>query len=160
MDDLNLRNVPLDDIKSVKPYHNSKLAQVYFSYELAKRLSGSRVHTYSLCPGWVYTSLGRDMDLSWYNYLLLVPLGSMFMRTPNQVFLSNINATKSGIFTAIVLFQGIQTILHCALSTKCGTETGKLYRNCEIWRSKVMPLSDKISTALWEKSAELTGLQQ
>jgi NAD(P)-dependent dehydrogenase (short-subunit alcohol dehydrogenase family) len=136
LDDLNLKNVRPEEEKKVKPYNNSKLANVFFSRELATRLAGSGVHTYALCPGWVKTGLARNADLKFYHYILAFPFALMFMRSAHQ---------------------GCQTILHCALSKTCGTETGKLYRNCDLYVSSAN-LSENTGKKLWDISSRLTGL--
>ena len=46
-------------------YHRSKLANVMFSRELAKRLEGTGVSTYSLHPGVINTELTRHMVTGW-----------------------------------------------------------------------------------------------
>jgi len=170
LDDLSLTKLSPDEAKSIdpmKPYRNSKLAQVYFSQELGKRQSMTGVHTYALCPGWVYTGLGRNMDWKFYHYLGLLPVATMFMRTPHQVSFqhnfyqaSPLPTSKNAspqVINYFHLSQGCQTILHCALSKQCGTETGKLYRNCKIWRSSALPLSEAKAALLWEKTVEMIG---
>lgn len=43
-----------------RAYSQSKLANILFSRSLSKRLEGSGVSTYALCPGMVRTELARD----------------------------------------------------------------------------------------------------
>jgi len=136
LNDLNLQTLTEDEKKNVKPYNNSKMANVLFSRELANRLAGSGVHTYALCPGWVKTGLFRNADLKFYQYFLVVPVALLFMRT---------------------LHEGCQTVLHCALSKSCGDETGKLYRNCDYYVSRAS-LSENTAKKLWEISEQMTGL--
>jgi len=107
-----------------------------FSKELCRRLEESgnySVKTYALCPGWVKTDLARYMGLRWWNYIAIVPAACLFMRTPDQ---------------------GVQTILHCALSNKTATESGKLYRNCGEWNPNAN-VSEEDARILWEKSLKL-----
>lgn len=47
---------------SVNAYSQSKLANVMFTRELAKRLQGTGVTTYSLHPGVISTELSRHLS--------------------------------------------------------------------------------------------------
>ncbi len=69
----------------VNPYSNSKLANLHFAKELSNRLEGTNVNVYALCPGWVKTDLARYMDLTWKQYIVMIPVAFVFMRTPRQV---------------------------------------------------------------------------
>lgn len=51
---------------STLPYNNSKLANALFTKELGRRLEGTGVTAYALCPGIVKTEVFRDVhDLDW-----------------------------------------------------------------------------------------------
>lgn len=65
-------------------YNNSKLANIYFCRELAKKLPEG-VETYALCPGLCYTSIFRHIQMKWYQYLLFAPVAFIFMKSANQV---------------------------------------------------------------------------
>ncbi len=66
-------------------YSNSKLANALFNKELGKRLKGTGVQTYALCPGMVMTDIGRNFDLPFY-VLLLYPILRFIHKNPSQVF--------------------------------------------------------------------------
>lgn len=66
-------------------YKSSKLANVLFAKELAKRLEGTGVHVYSVCPGNVMTSISRHIKLPLSYWLLKVPLIILTVKTPKQV---------------------------------------------------------------------------
>jgi NAD(P)-dependent dehydrogenase (short-subunit alcohol dehydrogenase family) len=51
-------------------YQQSKLANILFSRELARRLEGSGVATYSLHPGLVFTNLFRYIEGSIGEFML------------------------------------------------------------------------------------------
>ena len=53
-------------------YARSKLANIMFARELAKRVSGNGVTVCSLHPGVVDTGLTRDMYSGWFCYLKLL----------------------------------------------------------------------------------------
>jgi len=127
-------------------YQISKLANLLFGKELAKRLEGTGVHVYSLCPGNVLTSIGRHIQLPLYYYFVYAPLILLTIKTACQ---------------------GCQTIMYCALSKKCAYESGLMYRNCDLWTSDkyyfpddiLMPpadpplkLSDADASRLWDES--------
>jgi retinol dehydrogenase 12 len=50
-------------------YCNSKLANVWFTYELQRRLAGSRVTSNAVCPGFVPEAIG-DRRSSWFDRVL------------------------------------------------------------------------------------------
>ena len=83
----------------LEAYTQSKLANILFTRELARRLGPeSTVHTYSLHPGVVSTELGRHLyDMSLLKWLFLTPE------------------------------QGAQTSLYCALDESLAKETGQYY---------------------------------
>merc|ERR1719232_1978631 len=58
-DDINYDNTPYDRFKS---YSQSKLANVLFTKELARKGEGSGVNAYALHPGVIKTELGRHME--------------------------------------------------------------------------------------------------
>lgn len=111
-----------------KEYQASKLANVLFTKELARRWAGSGVTTYSLHPGVIASDIWRTT--AW-------PLRSIamwFMRTPEQ------GATAS---------------LRCAMDPTLANVTGKYYGEYGEERAN-SPLADDANAAraLWEKSLE------
>lgn len=75
--------------QSAKPadyplYKSSKLANVLFAQELSKRLEGTGVQVYTVCPGYVMTSIGRNVKLPLYFYLFL-PFMLLTVKTVRQV---------------------------------------------------------------------------
>ncbi len=60
---------------AMRAYGNSKLANILFTYELAKRLDGSGVTANCLHPGVVRTRIGRNAPpLIWLFFLVMKPL--------------------------------------------------------------------------------------
>jgi len=118
-------------------YRQSKLANVLFARELARRekQSGSRVTSYSLHPGAVLTDIMRN--LPWYlqilgkipGFPLLIPF-----KTP---------------------FQGAQTTLYCALAD-IGDQSGQYFADC-VLKKNPNPLAydDDLAKRLWEVSEKL-----
>lgn len=66
-------------------YSNSKLANVYFCQELARRVEGSGLDVVILCPGFCYTGIFKYTEIKWYYYILYLPVAFFFMRSAAQV---------------------------------------------------------------------------
>lgn len=115
-------------------YANSKLANILFSRELAKRLKGTAVNTYSLHPGIIGTEITR-------NYPILSAMTSV-------VFFFVWKSLKSGI----------QTTLFCALDPDLSNVTGKYFSDCQIKEESIQARDDETAEWLFRKSEELTGL--
>ena len=117
---------------ALKEYGVSKLANVLFTKELARRLEGSNVTTYALHPGVVATDVWRKVPapVRW--------VMKRFMITPEQ---------------------GAQSTLRCATAPELATETGRYYDE-KGREKKPNHLADDVALAgeLWMKSAEWTGL--
>src|SRR5207302_2574280 len=78
----------VDDLQGEKKYSGqhaynaSKLANVMFTYELARRLQGTGVTATVLHPGVVRTSFGAEDQATYFR--LLIPLMWPFMKTAAQ----------------------------------------------------------------------------
>lgn len=124
------------DFHLFQKYCHSKLCNVLFTYELAKRLQGSSVTCYSLHPGAIKTEIGRYSGFWWK--LLVTPF----------VFLFFVDAES-----------GAQTTLHCALQDGIEHLSGHYFTQCA-------PLSgiaakardDAAAKKLWELSESFCGL--
>lgn len=117
-------------------YCNSKLANVLFTRQLAKRLAGTGVTTNSLHPGAVKTELGRHQR---FFITLIYPLYMFFFKTP---------------------WAGAQTTLAVALDPALTTVTGKYFADCAIKTESVHARNDESAEWLWQKSEELVGLAE
>ncbi len=110
----------------------SKLANVLFTKELARRLQGSQVTTYSLHPGVVATDVWRRVPkpLRW--------MMKKFMVTPEE---------------------GAQTSIRCATAPELANETGRYYdRDGQERKPSRLARDEALAQELWAKSAEWTGL--
>ncbi|CAF0823755.1 unnamed protein product [Brachionus calyciflorus] len=137
-----------DDINSdnsydlQEAYRQSKLANVLFTRELAKRLNGTGVLTFSLHPGVVRTELGRYFSDSfgWKFYLakiLLVPISLWFFKDATQ---------------------GAQTTIHCAVDESISALSGAYFSDCKPKKLLENALNDEDAKKLWEISEKLTKL--
>ncbi|XP_006186504.1 retinol dehydrogenase 12 isoform X1 [Camelus dromedarius] len=115
-------------------YCHSKLANVLFTRELAKRLQGTGVTTYAVHPGVVRSELVRHSFL----LCLLWQLFSPFLKSARE---------------------GAQTSLHCALAEGLEPLSGKYFSDCRRTCMSPKARNNKTSERLWTVSCELLGIQ-
>jgi len=118
-----------------RAYSQSKLANVLFTYELARRLPASAVTANALHPGVVRTSFGADDPAGVQR--LLMPLVRPFMKTPAQ---------------------GAATSIHLASSPDVEGVTGRYFANSKPRRSSKRSYDEAAAARLWQVSADLVGL--
>ncbi|XP_063044635.1 retinol dehydrogenase 12-like isoform X2 [Engraulis encrasicolus] len=137
-DDINLDK----DYEPMRSYQQSKLANVLFSRELAKRLEGSGVTVYSLHPGVIRTELGRYLSES----LGLVQrlLFSVVFRLLSPI----LKNTK----------QGAQTTIHCAVEESIANTSGLYYSDCAPKQPAPQACDDEAAKRLWDLSSSMVGL--
>lgn len=138
-----------DDINLEKPgafkpftaYSQSKLANVLFTRELAKRLKGSGVNIYAVHPGAVKTEFGRKLGdiLPAFIVFLLHVLGPLFTKSSEQ---------------------GAQTSIYCAVADEVEQQTGLYYSDCAVKQPANQALDDDAAKRLWDLSAKMVGIQQ
>ena len=87
-----------------KAYCQSKLACLFFAYEMSKRLKGTNITINAVHPGIVDTTL-------WDTYASYVPFGQTLYNLLKKIFF-------------ITPEQGAQTQIYVATSKECATETG------------------------------------
>ncbi|MHA6783128.1 SDR family oxidoreductase [Pseudonocardia saturnea] len=118
-----------------RAYDQSKLANVLFSYELARRLRGSGVTANALHPGMVSTSFGAEDPGRIQR--LLVPLLRPLMKSPAQ---------------------GAATSIHLASAPAVEQTSGRYFADSRAKRSSVRSYDEDVAARLWEVSADLVGL--
>ena len=80
--------IDLDDLQGAqgyngqRAYNQSKLANVMFTYELARRLEGSGVTANAVHPGVVRTAFGQEDSGRWMR--LVLPVVRPFMKSPER----------------------------------------------------------------------------
>jgi NAD(P)-dependent dehydrogenase (short-subunit alcohol dehydrogenase family) len=116
-------------------YGRSKLANVLFTYELARRLAGTGISANALHPGFVATGFGRNMP-----GLMNRVMGIMhrFALTPEQ---------------------GAQTLIYLASSPEVEGMTGKYFDKNRPMRSSPASYDEAAQKRLWDISERLAGLQ-
>ncbi|KRF98435.1 uncharacterized protein Dwil_GK28016 [Drosophila willistoni] len=117
-------------------YNQSKLANVLFTRELAKRLEGTGVTVNALHPGAVKTELGRNWTAG-KNFVL--PLISPLMKTAAS---------------------GAQTTLYAALDPDLEKISGLYFSDCRPKEMAKAAKDDKTAEWLWAESEKWTGLAQ
>ena len=119
-----------------RAYGNSKLANLLFTYELAKRLEGSDVTVNAVHPGWVRSNFGQpDSNKS---VKLLYMFSFPFMISPTK---------------------GARTSIYLASSPEVEGITGKYYAKCKSKKSSKISYNLGVQKKLWEISEQLTGIK-
>lgn len=118
-------------------YGVSKLANIHFTRELARRLEKKKspVIVCALHPGGVMTDLGRHFSPFSIIFILFQAIGSMAFRTPDQ---------------------GAQTSLYCCLSKDI--KSGEYYSDCAPGTICEQARDEKAAKDLWVLSEKLTGI--
>lgn len=116
-----------------KAYEQSKLANVLFTRELAKRLANSGVTVNALHPGLVDTELMRHMGIfnSYFAKVFVGPLMWPFLKTPAN---------------------GAQTTLYCALEPELEKVTGQYFCDCKQAAAAPQGEDDAMAKFLWKVS--------
>ena len=118
-------------------YNQSKLANVLFTYELARRLQATAVTANALHPGVVRTSFGAEDRGAFQR--LLVPLMRLFMKAPAR---------------------GAATSIYLASSPDLEHVTGLYFANGKPKRSSERSYDEAVAARLWQVSADLVGLDE
>jgi NAD(P)-dependent dehydrogenase (short-subunit alcohol dehydrogenase family) len=115
-------------------YANSKLANILFTRELARRLAGTGVTAYCLHPGTVRTRFGRS--------------GSHALRLGLGIARPFLRSAASGARTAVYL----------ASSPDLEGRTGGYYVKRRLRQPSRTARDDDLARRLWDLSEQLTGL--
>jgi NAD(P)-dependent dehydrogenase (short-subunit alcohol dehydrogenase family) len=118
-----------------RAYSQSKLANVLFSYELARRLKGTSVTANALHPGVVSTSFGAEDPATVQR--VFIPFLRAFMKTPAQ---------------------GAATSIHLASAPDLEQVTGRYFASSKLKRSSKPSYDEATAARLWQLSADLVGL--
>uniref|UniRef100_A0A7N4V559 Retinol dehydrogenase 14 n=1 Tax=Sarcophilus harrisii TaxID=9305 RepID=A0A7N4V559_SARHA len=118
-------------------YSQSKLANILFARELARRLEGTNVTVNVLHPGIVRTNLGRHINIP----LLAKPLFNLvswaFFKTP---------------------VEGAQTSVYLASSAEVEGVSGKYFGDCKEEELLPKAMDDSVARKLWDISEVMVGL--
>jgi len=118
-------------------YGQSKLANVMFTYELARRLKGTQATANALDPGGVATNLGRNNGLvAWAKHLVFYALKGQLL-SPRQ---------------------GADTVVYLASSPEVAGVSGQFFYQRKPCKSSAVSYDEPASRRLWETSLKLTHL--
>lgn len=120
---------------SMKAYSRSKLANLLFTFELARRLTGTGVTVNALHPGFVATNFGAN---------------NMGFAGPLLKWVINRFALSPA--------EGAKTMIYLATDAGVAGETGKYFVKNRAIAAAPMAYDEVTAQQLWEVSAELTGL--
>ncbi len=116
-------------------YGQSKLANIYFTYELARRLEGSSITANCLHPGFVASAFGDN--------------NGGFMRFA-------IGLAKA--LAAISQDNGAKTSVFLASSPDVVKVSGRYFDKCKAIKSSAVSYDEDIARKLWSESEKLCGL--
>ncbi|WP_420627797.1 SDR family oxidoreductase [Candidatus Leptofilum sp.] len=131
--------INFDDLMQAKKYRSlvaygqSKLANILFTYELARRLEGSGVTANALHPGGVATGFGQGEGVMGWFFKLIRP----FLLTPEK---------------------GAETQIYLASSPEVEGVTGKYFDKKKPIKSSKESYDMAVAQRLWQISEQLTGL--
>ncbi|XP_072017696.1 retinol dehydrogenase 12-like [Amphiura filiformis] len=124
-------------------YSSSKLANVLFTKELARRLEGTGVTVNCLCPGFIPTTDFLRHASGFMRFLMNYPLGFIFR--------------MRGI-TSTVDDGGDNTVLLASDPNLKGT-TGKYFRFLKETESSEESRNEEVAKRFWDVSADLVGYE-
>jgi len=136
------KGINFDDIQRKRSYSGfgvyseSKLMNVMFTYELARRLEGTGITTTVLHPGFVATGFGHNN-----NALFRIAIG-LVQRV-----------------AAITPEQGAETSIYLASSPAAKGVTGKYFEKSKQKQSSDVSYDEAAQKHLWQISETLVGLQ-
>jgi NAD(P)-dependent dehydrogenase (short-subunit alcohol dehydrogenase family) len=121
--------------RGLQAYGQSKLANVLFTYELARRMEGTGVTVNALHPGFVLTNMGRD------NGWLIHKIVRLAMR-----------------LKGISPEEGAKTLIYLATSPEVEDVTGKYFYKMKPVETSPQSYDRETALRLWKISEGLTGL--
>jgi NAD(P)-dependent dehydrogenase (short-subunit alcohol dehydrogenase family) len=134
--------IPFDDLQQtqgnyqwLRVYGQSKLANIMFTYALARRLAGSGVTANALHPGVVATRI---------------------YRSKNPLF--NFATTRVIPVFALSPEKGARTSVYLASSPEVASVSGQYFVKCKPKRSSKTSYDEAAQERLWAISEQLTGL--
>ena len=113
-------------------YKKSKLANVMFTYELAKRIEKTGITANCLHPGFVATKFGNNNNILWRSVISFAKL-----------------------LMAISVKDGAKTTVHLACSDEVADTNGRFFADCKVKQGSSKAKNDEHNKKLWELSEKL-----
>jgi len=133
-------HIDFDDLQSARRYSpftvygTSKLCNILFSRELARRLDGRGVTVTSFTPGFVATRFG---DQAGGLYAAGVRFAKLFAETPEK---------------------GAETLVYLATSPEAANASGAFFQNCRPGTLSAEALDDAAAQRLWRESERIAAI--
>jgi len=133
-------HLDFDDLQSVRSfrafavYGTSKLCNILFTRELARRLAGRGVTANCFTPGFVATRFG---DQAGGLYALGVRFAKLFARSAQS---------------------GAETLVYLATSPEVANVSGRFFQNCRPGTLSAEAQDDALAQRLWRESERIAGL--
>jgi len=121
---------PTTTVTGFDEYSVSKLANVLFTKELARRLVGTGVTTYALHPGAVATDVWRRVPAVFRGIIKL------FMKS---------------------IEDGAKTTIYCATDPSLASQTGRYYEDCKDRQPNPVAEDENLAAELWSRSESWTA---
>ena len=141
-DILRSASIDFDDLQAARKYNTmrsygqSKLALLYYTYDLAQRLEGTRVTVNALHPGFVATEIfAKSGGVA----RLMAPLIKLMAASPEE---------------------GAETSVYLASSGDVEGVSGEYFRKKEAVSPPPITYDPELAQRLWHISAEMTGLSE
>jgi NAD(P)-dependent dehydrogenase (short-subunit alcohol dehydrogenase family) len=122
--------------RGLKAYYETKLMNILFTRELAKRWAGTNVTSNAVHPGFVASKFGKEGDLGWWGNI------GMPLTRPFQI------SEKQGAVCSV----------YVATSPEVANVSGEYFEKSKIAIPTKFALDDAAALRLWDISAELTGV--
>ena len=122
--------------RGYRAYGRSKLCNILFTYELARRLEGTDITVNALHPGLVQTNIARNNGL-------LGRVVNFFIGA------RGVDADK-----------GAETLVYLAASPEVEEVTGKFFVDCRAVPSSALSYDTDLAACLWDMSERLTGMSE
>jgi NAD(P)-dependent dehydrogenase (short-subunit alcohol dehydrogenase family) len=132
-------HLDFDDLQSARGYRafavygTSKLCNILFTRELARRLAGRGVTVNSFTPGFVATRFG---DQAGGLYAAGVRLAKLFAATPKK---------------------GAETLIYLATSPEVANVSGQFFQNCRPGTLSAEAQDDAVTQRLWRESERIAA---
>jgi NAD(P)-dependent dehydrogenase (short-subunit alcohol dehydrogenase family) len=119
------------------PYSVSKLGNIYFTRELAKRTEGTQISVNAVHPGLIFTNLGLGNNPGPAKKVL-GPIWRLFAKDESE---------------------GHEGPVYAATSPELDGVSGKYIADCRVTKPKSIALLEEPARRLWELSESVTGVR-